>query len=123
MTDQLPDLEIYIMKANPEAVHSWLATLFTVEIIKSAAGHHHYRCNGMDVFLNEGAEKNFASLWFKQNKTSWHSDLELARVAHSALETEIRCSAVGWKEGDESATTDDSWIKLNKGQEKVFEWH
>lgn len=123
MTDQLPDLEIYIMKANPEAVHSWLASLFKVEIIKSAAGHHHYRCNDMDVFLNEGAEKNFASLWFKQNDTTWHTDLELARAAHSALETEIRCSAEGWKEGDESTASDNGWIKLNKGQEKSFEWH
>jgi hypothetical protein len=50
MTDQLPDLEIYIMKANPEAVQSWLATLFSVEVIKSAAGHHHYRCNDIVIF-------------------------------------------------------------------------
>lgn len=122
MTDQLSDLEIYIMKANPEAVQSWLTTLFNVEVIKSAAGHHHYRCNDMDVFLNEGAEKNFASLWFKQNTTTWHSDLELARAAHTALETEIRCSAEGWTEGQESEDTEGGWIKLNKGVEKSFEW-
>ena len=129
MTDRFPDLELYILNADPEAVLSWLQQdIGALEAIKTTEHLIQWRCQNsdgesMDIHLTFKAEKNFASLWFKQNDTTWHTDLELARAAHSALETEIRCSDEGWKEGNENAASDNGWSKLNKGQEKSIEWH
>ena len=73
MTDRFPDLEIYLMKPAPDAVRDWLAGALgsAATDISLTPGHSHWRFTvqgeAMDVFLNENAEKNFASLWFKQN--------------------------------------------------------
>ena len=63
MTERFPDLEIYILKAEPANVEQWLRDTFNqVDCQKSTDSHNHWRVDDMDVFLNAGAEKNFASL-------------------------------------------------------------
>lgn len=116
------DLEIYVLKSPADNVRQWLAdTLGAVEVVKSGKGSHHWRVAGMDVFYNEQVEANFSCLWFKQNQTPWSNDLECARSAHAALETEIRCAAVQWAESE----NDDQpgWVKITRGQEKPFDWN
>ena len=126
MTYRFPDLEIYLMKPDAGAVRDWLARQLGdhIEDQRVVPGHCHWRVtldgHVMDVFLNDKAEKNFASLWFKQNHSPWNTDLECARSAHAALGIEVRCSDSGWQENvDDSAG---GWIKLIRNEEKPVHW-
>lgn len=122
MTERFPDLEIYLLKGTSDAVREWLSQTFdVVKDIKVSNEHCHWHVAEMDVFLNVNAEKNFSSLWFKQNKTPWNNDLELARAVYTGLNTEVRCSDSGWQEG-EGETGSAGWIKLNANGEKPFDW-
>jgi len=122
MTERFPDLEIYLMKGDAKAVAQWLQeALGELDILKDSEDHHHWRSGSMDIFMNANAEKNFASLWFKQNQTPWANDLELGRAAWEALNTEIRCSDSGWEES-EGDSADGGWIKINARGEKPFSW-
>lgn len=123
MTERFPDLEIYLMNASAAAVQQWLQQALGEPL--TVLSEQHWQCryqgNDMDVFFNAQAEKNFASLWFKQNRSPWLTDLECARAAHAALGMEIRCSDSGWQE-TEGEETAGGWIKLIRGEEKPFEW-
>lgn len=127
MTERFPDIEIYIMKPDPQAVRAWLTAALAdpLEDIRIVPGHAHWQASGagrtIDIFLNENAEKNFASLWIKQNHTPWNTDLDCARAAHQALGYEIRCSDSGWQEDDQEEASS-GWIKLIRGEEKPFSW-
>jgi hypothetical protein len=122
MTTPLPDLEIYILKSTAADVQPWLtAALGPLESIKSGADSQHWRVNGMDILFNEKAEGSFSCLWFKQNLTPWATDLECARAAYAALQTEIRCAAEQWAES--SPQEQPGWIKITHGQEKQFDWN
>ena len=82
MTERFPDLEIYLMKGDPAKVTEWLrSVLGEINTIKDTGAHQHWRSGGMDIYMNANAEKNFSSLWFKQNDTPWNTDLEAARAA------------------------------------------
>lgn len=123
MTERFPDIELYLMKAEPAAVSAWLEqALGQLTVKKSASGRHHWYVAGMDIFFNENAEKNFASLWFKQNETPWLTDLDCARAAHAALGCEIRCSDSSWEEDESDDNAGQGWIKLIRGEEKSFIW-
>ena len=122
MTERFPDIEIYLMKAEAAAVKNWLnSALGELTEIKSGATCH-WRFAGMDVFFTEQAEKNFSSLWFKQNQTPWLTDLDCARAAHAALGCEVRCSDSGWEEEEGDEQAGQGWIKLIRGEEKSFIW-
>ncbi|MDF1761991.1 MAG: hypothetical protein P1U57_01155 [Oleibacter sp.] len=127
MTDRFPDLEIYLMKANVDAVAEWLtSTLGELTVIRQNNALTTWRVNNMEILFTAQAEKNFSSLWFKQNTTPWLSDLDAGRAAYAALQTEVRCSAGGWKEDDDAGANSDSendqWIKINQNGEKAFSW-
>ena len=122
MTERFPDIEIYLMKAEAAAVKNWLnSALGELTEIKSGATCH-WQFAGMDVFFTEQAEKNFSSLWFKQNQTPWLTDLDCARAAHTALGCEVRCSDSGWEEEEGDEQAGQGWIKLIRGEEKSFIW-
>lgn len=74
----------------------------------------------MAVQFTPHAEKNFASLWFKDNHTPWHTDLDCGRAAQAALALEVRCQDSAWQE--EEGDTPAGWVKLIRGEEKQFEW-
>ena len=125
MTEFFPDIEIYLMKPETQAIADWLNSVFgALETVALRDGFAHWKITTekgvMDVFLNDKAEKSFASLWFKQNLTSWPTDLDCGRAAHAALGIEIRCSDSGWKE--EEGESDDGWVKLIRGEEKPVRW-
>ncbi|ASP38321.1 hypothetical protein CHH28_06340 [Bacterioplanes sanyensis] len=124
MTERFPDLEIYLLKPDSSAIEQWLKTCFPQLQTLQQGERCHWRADTdqgqMDIFLNPQAEKNFASLWFKQNRTPWANDLDCARQAHAALQIEVRCSAAGWQEGEQE--DDSGWIKLIRGEEKPLVW-
>lgn len=123
MTERFPDIEIYLMKAEAALVLNWLQqTLGEVTVKNGDADTQHWQTAGMDIYFTEQAEKNFASLWIKQNKTPWLTDLECARSAHTALQCEIRCSDSGWQENEGDDQSGQGWIKLIRGEEKPFIW-
>lgn len=121
MNQPYPDIEIYIMKADPSAILAWLGDVFdAVEVKTPQEWGLTFQGQQLEVFFDPKAEKNFASLWFKQNHTPWHTDLDCARAAHQSLGLEIRCQASGWAE--EEGETDEGWVKLIRGEEKPFTW-
>ena len=122
MTERFPDIEIYLMKAEAAAVKEWLNSALGEVTVVKAGTTCHWQFSGMDVFFTEQAEKNFSSLWFKQNQTPWLTDLDCARIAHAALGCEIRCSDSGWQEKEGDDQSGQGWIKLIRGEEKSFIW-
>ncbi|TNC91731.1 hypothetical protein [Thalassolituus sp.] len=122
MTERFPDLEIYLLKPDIKAVGEWLISLFSdLEALVHSESRCHWRAGTMDIFLNDKAEKNFASLWFRSNNTAWNNDLELGRAAFAALGCEVRCSDSSWQEGEEESP-DEGWVKINRNGEKPCHW-
>lgn len=120
MTQRFPDIEIYLMKASADDVLRWLKQHISPLKEHSTEQGRHWVANNMDIFFHEQAEKNFSSLWFKQNQTPWNNDLECARSAHHALGCEVRCTDSSWQEDAEHSQG--GWIKIIRGQEKAFTW-
>ncbi|MGB1090558.1 MAG: hypothetical protein ACPGYX_00435, partial [Oceanobacter sp.] len=116
-----PDLEIYILKPEPDEVKKWLEENLG-ELINAEEDGNHIRWKHEDsvIVLTLKADGNFASLWFKKNTTQWLTDLECARSAHIALDTEIRCSVAEWSESTKDEQP--AWVKLTRGIEKSFDW-
>ena len=121
MTHAPSDIEIYLLKADPQAVKDWLSSsVGPVEEVAETDIGFKWRCEDMDILFTPRAEGNFDCLWIKQNHTPWGSDLECARSAHNVLNTEIRCAAEEWSESE--SNDNPGWIKLTRGQEKPFDW-
>lgn len=126
MTERFPDLELYLLKGEANSVQQWLeqALNMPLQTVKQHADHTHWRADlpqgTMDVLFNANAERNFASLWFKQNHTPWATDLDCARAAHQALGIEIRCTDSSWQENEQAEHA--GWVKLIRGEEKSFSW-
>lgn len=119
MSERFPDIEIYLLKAEVSEIHTWLCSQFdVVEEQKSSPKSVQWLVDGTEVLLTLNSNKNFASLWFKQNKTPWNNDLECGRALHTALGKEVRCSKAAWQDGDEGP----AWTKLIHGEEKDLDW-
>jgi hypothetical protein len=124
MTERFPDLEIYLLKPDADAIEQWLQGYWPQLRRLQQDQRYHWQVDTsqgtMDIFFNPQAEKNFASLWFKQNHTDWATDLDCGRAAHAALNVEVRCSDAGWQEDD--GEDDSGWVKLIRGEEKPLTW-
>ena len=122
MSARFPDIEIYLLKAEADAVKNWLSnalvTSSAIEELSQSKQGIEWRAGNMEILFTANASKNFASLWFKTNQTPWDDDLACAKAAHEALQLEVRCSKAGWQEGDEGP----GWIKLIRGEEKPLDW-
>lgn len=119
MSERFPDIEVYLLKAEAAEIQDWLASQFNqVEQQKSNAKSVQWLVDGIEVLFTLNSNKNFASLWFKENKTPWNNDLECGRAIHAALDKEVRCSKAAWQEGDDGP----AWTKLIRGEEKDFDW-
>lgn len=119
MSERFPDIEVYALKPEANEVYNWLCTHFkNVEEKKASAKSVLWSVDGVEVLFTPNSNKNFASIWFKENKTPWNNDLECGRSLHTALEKEVRCSNAAWQEGDEGA----AWTKLIRGEEKDLDW-
>lgn len=119
MSERFPDIEVYLIKAEAQEVYDWLCTQFSeVEEQKSSPKSVQWLVDGKQVLLTLNSNKNFASLWFKENTTPWDNDLDCGRALHTALGKEVRCSNAAWQETDKGP----AWTKLIHGEEKAFDW-
>lgn len=124
----MQDLEIYIRDLEAGAVSAWLANHLdhlelddsdVATVSKGAA-----LCQGerLKITLYPGAfGKRFTCLVMEGGALPWNTDLECARSAWRAMDTEIRCSPGDWKEGEPVA--DDKWWRLDHRGEQQVVWN
>jgi hypothetical protein len=119
-----PDIEIYVKSCSVNQLEQWLESCgSSLQPTLSQGAAHEYKLttNQVDITVlihEKVAGKAWTSVWFKSDKTPWMNDLECARQAIAALNTQIRCIAGGWSEGDDP----DEWWKLEKGEEELIKW-
>lgn len=124
MTEQRhPDIEIYIKSRTLDEIEAWLASLGTLQKTSNKGLTHDYELvldgQNVPIMLHEKvAGKAWLSLWFKENLTPWDQDLDCARAASQAMDTQIRCVASGWSDGDEP----DEYWKIENGNEEKMIW-
>ncbi|ATJ84213.1 hypothetical protein ACFPTY_14370 [Halomonas beimenensis] len=119
-----PDIEVYLARADLEALNAWLVeTLDAVPL--AAAGKHRWRTRGshggveIPVLLVDKAADGFASLWLDSPETPWPTDADCAREAADRLGCEVRCSLGGWQPGDDP----DRFLRvLPDGSEATIDW-
>jgi hypothetical protein len=118
-----PDIEVYVKSCPVPEIEAWLSTLGTVTSVFAQGVTHEYniRIDEIDlpVLIHEKVVgKAWTSIWFKSDRTPWSTDLECARAAAAGLETQVRCIAGGWSDGDDP----DEWWKLDQGTETLIQW-
>ena len=119
-----PDLEIYIKNRSVAEIQAWLAQHASELSLVSTKGLiHTYKLEVGDacseVLIHEKvAGKAWVSLWFKENITPWPQDLDCAHVAAKEMDTQIRCIASGWDDGDDP---DEFW-KVENGEQEKIQW-
>lgn len=119
MSERFPDIEVYVLKAEASEIFAWLNSQFSqVSEQKSNSKSSQWLVDGIEVLFTIKSNKNFSSVWFKENITPWNNDLECGRALHAALGKEVRCSKAAWQEGDEGP----AWTKLIHGEEKDLDW-
>ena len=123
------DLEIYIRDLESSAVSSWLAShLDDIELRddplgdRAVKGSAHYRAHRVRINLYPGAGgKRYTSVILEGEDLPWVSDLDCARSAWRAMDTEIRCSPGDWKEGE--PVEDEKWWRLDQRGEQLAVWN
>lgn len=126
MTDtRHPDIEIYIKNCSLQQIEGWLNSCADALIVGKKSGEiSHYTAvfaaAKIPVMIHEKVVgKAWCSVWFDGDATPWATDLECARAASAALNTQIRCIASGWQEGDDP----DEWWKVENGETSQIQWH
>ena len=123
--DRYPDLEIYAKDITFKDVDDWLKAVFTEvqrkdTVKKKSEARSYWSVDGADVIVFGNAIGKYSSIWFKRNNTPWNTDLECARAAAQALDTQIRCSNSGWEEGQGPET---QWWRVTQEEgEMLIEW-
>ncbi|PCM43451.1 hypothetical protein [Marinobacter sp. ANT_B65] len=124
----MQDLEIYIRDLEGGVVSRWLGNHISQlalddsdvsSIIKGSA------CFGEDrlkiTLYPQAFGKRYTSLLIEGNRLPWNSDLECARSAWRALDTEVRCSSGEWKEDE--LPEDERWWRLDDRGEQLVVWN
>ncbi len=125
----MQDLEIYVRDLEPGQLSRWLGqqldelSLSDDELAgKAIKGRGHYRGVPVMVSAYPGAfGKRYTSVILEGENLPWNSDLECARSAWRALETEIRCSTGDWQEGQ--PVEDEKWWRLDERGEQEVVWN
>ncbi len=123
------DLEIYIRDLKSLAVSEWLSNHLDqleladgLEDTKAIKGVGQYLNTAVTVSLYPGAfGKRFTCVVLEGESLPWNSDLECARSAWRAMDTEVRCSPGDWKEGE--PVEDDKWWRLDSRGEQLVVWN
>lgn len=119
-----PDIEIYIKNSSVEAIQDWLKSHSDhVELLSSKNTIHElaitFEGGPIEAMIHERvAGKAWTSLWLKSNTSPWATDLECAHTASKELNTQIRCIASGWNDGDDP----DEYWKVENGSEEKIQW-
>ncbi|WP_417517377.1 hypothetical protein [Marinobacter sp.] len=124
----MQDLEIYIRDLEAGMVCRWLNSHIeqlvlddsdVSSVIKGSA------CFGeapLKITLYPQAfGKRYTSLIIEGARLPWNNDLDCARSAWRALDTEVRCSPGEWKEGEPAE--DEKWWRLDSRGEQLVVWN
>jgi len=123
-TNRHPDIEIYIKNRSLSDIIDWLRTRFDdVQEQPSGSAIHNftvgYQGNTVSLMIHEKAVgKAWTSLWFRSDRTPWEKDLDCANEASQQLNTQVRCIATGWSEGDDP----DEWWRIEAGAIEKIQW-
>lgn len=124
----MQDLEIYIRDLKGGAVSEWLGShveelaLDDRELGAVVKGEARYEGKPLRIALYpEAFGKRFTSLLIEGDSVPWSSDLDCARSAWRAMDTEIRCSLGDWKEGE--PVDDGKWWRLDHRGEQQVVWN
>ncbi|MCP5207393.1 MAG: hypothetical protein H7A01_09350 [Hahellaceae bacterium] len=122
------DIEIYIKDCTIDVIKEWLETrLGPVTLIKQGKNIQLFKCSYESKVLiievlAEAVGKRFTCVWFQSSDTPWNTDLECARDAFAALNTEIRCSEGNWSE-EEAVPEQQLWWRITADGEKQVVWN
>nr|WP_282448507.1 hypothetical protein [Marinobacter goseongensis] len=111
------------------AVSEWLSNHLDqleladgLEDTKAIKGVGQYLKTAVTVSLYPGAfGKRFTCVVLEGESLPWNTDLECARSAWRAMDTEVRCSPGDWKEGE--PVEDDKWWRLDSRGEQLVVWN
>lgn len=124
----MQDLEIYIRDLEPNQVSQWLEAnvdnlaLDDTDVTSVIKGKASYEGASLRITLYPGAfGKRFTSVVLEGEALPWGSDLDCARSAWRAMDTEIRCSPGDWKEGE--PVEDEKWWRLDRRGEHKVVWN
>ena len=123
------DLEIYIRDLTSLATSEWLSNhLDQLDLddgqVEAGAikGVGRYLDTVVRVSLYPGAfGKRFTCLVLEGESLPWNTDLECARSAWRAMDTEVRCSPGDWTEGE--PVEDEKWWRLDSRGEHRVAWN
>ena len=125
---RVQDLEIYVRDLEPGAVSGWLEqhldglSLDDREVGGVVKGDARYQGERLRISLYPGAfGKRYTSVVIEGECLPWNSDLDCARSAWRAMDTEIRCSPGDWKEGE--PVEDEKWWRLDHRGEQQVVWN
>ncbi|MBS3805598.1 MAG: hypothetical protein KGY54_13710 [Oleiphilaceae bacterium] len=122
------DLEIYIRDLEPHQLSAWLGRHLDDLVLddgevagKAVKGTGHYQGNRVRISVYPAAfGKRYTCLILEAVALPWQTDLDCARSAWEALETEIRCSSGDWQEGE--PVEEDKWWRLDERGEQQAVW-
>ncbi|WP_152207583.1 hypothetical protein [Marinobacter changyiensis] len=125
----MQDLEIYIRDLKANSLSEWLKAhleelSLADEVVsgKAVVGAGRYHGEQVKISVYPGAfGKRFTCLILEGAHLPWSTDLDAARSAWRAMETEIRCSPGDWKEGD--PVEEDKWWRLDERGEQRVVWN
>ena len=125
---RVQDLEIYIRDLEAGAVCRWLEShteqlvLDDSDVSSVIKGSARFDEDRLKITLYPQAfGKRYTSLIIEGARLPWSSDLDCARSAWRALDTEIRCSPGEWKEGE--SAEDEKWWRLDDRGEQLVVWN
>jgi hypothetical protein len=119
-----PDSESSIKNRSLEEILDWLSQRCTnVTPLKDVGGTHSLEVEldacRIPVMIHERAVgKAWISIWFRSDQTPWIRDIDCAHEVAAALDTQVRCVASGWNEGDDP----DEWWAVENGNAKKIQW-
>ncbi len=135
MTEQArqPDIEVYLKLANAELIENWLSNHFAAhdlprlndiafskgQAIEGSVSNSEGKTTAL-LITPHAAGKAFCSIWFKTNITPWNNDLECAECILESNDIEVRCSASGWEESEE--THSEQWWQLSRNEKRLIPW-
>lgn len=119
-----PDIEVYVKDRTAQQILEWVETLGTLTNHKTAKDSIKATLiidnEEIPVLIQQRViGKAWSTVWFDSSETHWATDLECAHQIAKAMETQTRCIASGWQEGDEP----DEWYKVHQGVEEKIVWN
>lgn len=124
MTEQLPDIEIYIKRAALADILAWLALHFEVGEQRTAGDTikvpltHTGRPLTCTIF-EQAARGGYVSVLFEPNETPWGNDEHCALDAYHHFDLEVRCITGSWTA--DSADTG-GWYRFTDEGKVVVNW-